>query len=100
MWRVPRKSSLPHDAFGQVLAEHALIIFGDGGPLRLVAFVEEGEPEGEADVAEDERVLRPADHRARAHHRRDVAVDETLARKLGDLDHPLDLRPAALMSIF
>ena len=43
------------------------------------------------DVAEDQRVLRPADHRARAHHGRDVAVDEALPRQVGDLDHLLDL---------
>ena len=53
-----------------------------------------------ADVAEDQRVLRPADHRARAHHGRDVAVDEALARQFGDLDHLLDDRLAAGIVIF
>ena len=50
----------PHHAFGQVLAEHALIIFGDQRPLGLVAFVEEGEAEGEADVVEDQRRSAPS----------------------------------------
>src|SRR5687768_17495997 len=84
-------SRLRRHAFGQVLAEDALVIFGDQGPLSLVAFVEEGEAEGEADVVEDERVLGPADHGPRAHHGRDVAVDEALAGEVRDLDHFLDL---------
>jgi hypothetical protein len=63
-------------------------------PAPLVALVEEGEAEGETDILEDARILRPADHRARAHHGRDVAVDEALPRQIGDLDHVLaSLRP-------
>ena len=87
-------------ALGQVLAEDALVIFRDQRPLGLVALVEEGQPEGEADVAEDQRVLRPGDHRARAHHGRDVAVDEALAGQVGDLDHLLDRRLAVRVVIF
>src|SRR4028118_2360035 len=93
------RSRLPHYAFRQVLAEDPLVIFGDQRPFGLVALVEEGEAEGEADVVEDERVLSPADHRPRAHHGRDVAVDEALARQVRDLDHALDLLAAALMVV-
>src|SRR4051812_11975793 len=92
-------SGLRRDALRKVLAEDALIIFGHQRPLRLVALVQEGEAEGKADVAEDQGVLRPADHRARAHHGRDVAVHEALAGQIGDLDHPVDLLPAALMVV-
>ena len=55
-----------HRRFRQLLAEAALIEFGHQRPLQLVAFVEEGEPEGEADIVEDFGVLGPGDHRARA----------------------------------
>jgi len=68
----------------------ALIVFGDGGALRLVAFVEEGEAEGEADIVEDARVLGPGQHRARRHHRRDIAIDEAGARQIGEGHHALD----------
>src|SRR3954453_18637166 len=83
-------SRLAHHAFGQVLAEHALIIFSDQRPLRLVALVEEADPEGVADVAKNMRVLRPADHRTRAHDGRDIAVDKSLPRELRYLDHLVD----------
>src|SRR5215831_14055963 len=63
-----------HRAFRQLRAKAALIEFGDDRPLQLVALVDEGEPEGEADVLEDLRVFRPGDHRARAHHGREIAV--------------------------
>src|SRR5215472_18845795 len=42
-----------HRAFRQLLPEAALIELGDDRPLELVALVEEGEPEREADVLED-----------------------------------------------
>src|SRR6218665_2665199 len=91
--------SLTDHALRQILAEHALIIFRHGRALGLVAFVEEGQPEREADIVEDERVLRPADHGARAHHGGDVAIDEAASRQVRDLDHPFDLLPAALMVV-
>src|SRR5262245_50267573 len=65
--------------FRQLLAEAALIELGDDRPLQLVTLVDEGEPEGEADVLEDLRVFRPGDHRARAHHGREIAVHEGVA---------------------
>src|SRR5687768_8286899 len=74
---MPGSSNLACDAFGKVGPEHPLVIFRDQRPFRFVALVDERDPKGVADIAEDERVLRPADYRARAHHRRDVAVDET-----------------------
>src|SRR5699024_7057124 len=60
--RCVRPSGLADDAFGQILAEYALVIFGDQRALGLVALVEEADAEGVTDVAEDMRVLRPADH--------------------------------------
>src|SRR3569833_1756910 len=79
-----------HRAFRQLDAEAALIELGDDRTLELVALVEEGEPEGEAEVVEDLGVLRPGDHRARAHHGRQVAVHEGVAREVGDADHLAD----------
>src|SRR5690606_28598019 len=93
-------SRLPDDAFGQVRADEARLIAGDDRPLRLVALVEEGEAEGEADVAENGRVLRPGDDGARAHHGRDVAAHEAAAGEVGDLDHLRHLLAAALVVIF
>src|SRR5262249_25188202 len=61
-----------HGALGQLLAEAALIELGDDRPLELVALVEEGEPEGKADILEDVGVLGPGDHGARAHHGREI----------------------------
>ncbi len=78
-------------AFRQFLAEAALVELGDQRPLELVALVDERGAEGEADVAEDLGILGPRDHRARAHHRRQVAVDEGRARKVGDAHHVGDL---------
>ncbi len=71
----------------QVAAEAALIVLGDDRALGLVALVQEGHPEPEADVAEDARVLGPGDHRARRHHGRDVAGHEAGARQIGERDH-------------
>src|SRR3546814_14079369 len=87
-WAVPPSGSIRsttitsrrpvRHAFGQILAEDALIIFGHQRPFRLIAFVEEAKAEGEADILEDQRILRPTYHRARRHDGRDVAVDEAL----------------------
>ena len=74
----------------QLLSEAALIELGDQRPLQLVAFVDEGQPEGEADIVEDVGVLRPGDHRARAHDGGDVAVHEGVAREVGDAHHLAD----------
>src|SRR5258708_32839606 len=74
-------------ALGRLAAEAALVVLGDRRALDLVAFVEEGDAEGERDIAEDLRVLRPGDHRARRHHGGDVAIDEPGARQIGQRDH-------------
>src|SRR3546814_17919033 len=76
-WAVPPSGSIRsttitsrrpvRHAFGQILAEDALIIFGHQRPFRLIAFVEEAKAEGEADILEDQRILRPTYHRARRH---------------------------------
>src|SRR5713226_2004713 len=78
-----------HRRLGQVAAEAALVELRHDRPLQLVAFVEEGQPEGEADVAENLGVLRPGNHRAWAHDGRDVAVDEGRA---GQIRNPHHLR--------
>ncbi len=84
------------DDFRQLLAEAALIELGDDRPFELVALVDEGQPEGEADVLEDVGVLRPDDDGARAHHGREIAVDEGVAREVGDADHLVDDLAAVL----
>ena len=44
-------------------AEGALVEFGHCGPLQLIALVQEGQPEGEADIAcENFGILGPGDH--------------------------------------
>src|SRR5205085_8588698 len=67
-------AGLPDHALRKILAEHPLIIFGDQRPFGFIALVQEADPERVADVSENVRVLRPADHGARAHDRRNVAV--------------------------
>src|SRR5918995_5302044 len=57
-------------ALRQLLAEAALVELRHERALELVALVQEGEPEREAEIAEDLGVLRPGDHRAGAHHGR------------------------------
>src|SRR5271168_1271872 len=79
-----------HRALRQFLAEAALVELGDQRTLKLVALVDEGQPEGKADIAEDFGVLRPDDHRARAHDGRDIAVHEGVAREVGDAHHLRD----------
>src|SRR4030081_488364 len=66
----------------ELRVEAALIEFSDQRAFQLVALVEEGDAEGKADVGENLGVLRPGDHRARAHHRRQIAVGERVARKV------------------
>src|SRR5579863_1358329 len=77
-------------ALRQLDPEAALIELRHDRPLELVAFVEESDPEREADVAEDLGILRPDDHRARAHDGRDVAVHEGVAGEVGDPHHLVD----------
>src|SRR4051812_41282568 len=79
-----------HRTFRQLDAEAALVELRYDRPLELIALVEEGEPEGKADILEDVGILRPGDHRARAHHRRDVAVHEGVASEVGDAHHLID----------
>src|SRR5216683_6230770 len=87
---VPLDQSRLDAALAQLAAETALIVLGDRRALDLVAFVEEGDAEGERDIAEDLRVLRPGDHGARRHHRRNIAVDEARPRQIGERDHRAD----------
>src|SRR5919106_118979 len=77
-------------ALDQLGAEATLVVLGDDRALGLVALVEEGEPEGEADVAEDDRVLGPRQNRARRHHGRDVAGHEAGPRQVGQAHHLRD----------
>src|SRR6185437_10553226 len=49
-------------ALRQVFPEYALVEFGDHRPLQLVAFVEEGQAECEAEITENLGVLSPGDH--------------------------------------
>src|SRR5262245_17793526 len=75
----------------QFLAEAALVVLGERAALDLVALVEEGQPEGKADVAvEDLGVLGPRDHGTRRHHGRDVAGNEARAREVGKRHHGRD----------
>src|SRR5579871_1530538 len=62
--------------FGKLCVEAALIEFGHQRPLQLVTFVEEGDAERKADIAENLGILRPRDHGARAHYRRQIAIGE------------------------
>src|SRR6185437_8237578 len=80
-WASARLAS--HHAGRDVLVEAALVVLRHRGPLGLVAFVEEGHAEGEADIAENARILRPCDDGARRHDGGDVAVDEAGAREVG-----------------
>ena len=48
-----------------IFVETALIVFRHGVTLGFIAFVEEGEPKGEADIAENLGILGPGDHRSR-----------------------------------
>src|SRR3989442_3286882 len=79
-----------HRGFGKLGVEAALIEFGDDRPFQLIALVEKRDAEREAEVAENLRVLRPGNHRARAHHGRDVAVHEGVPREIRDPHHLAD----------
>src|SRR3546814_3301718 len=77
-----------HAGLGDLVAEAALIVLGHDRPLDLVALVEEGQAEGELQVAaEDVSVLRPGDHGAGRHHGRDVAGHEAGPRQIGAGDY-------------
>src|ERR1700731_4848586 len=55
--------------FSELRVEAALIELSDQRPFQLIALVEERDPEGKADMAENLGVLRPGYHGARTHHR-------------------------------
>ena len=80
-------------------AKAALVELRHDRPLQLIAFVQEGEPEGKADIVEDFGIFRPDDHRARTHHRRDVAVHEGIACQVGDAHHLVDDVAALFVAI-
>src|SRR5712692_3497532 len=82
---------------GQFGPEAALIVFGHGRPFRVVAFVEEGQPKREGEIAEDAGVFGPGHHRARRHHGRYVAVHEPVPGQIGERDHRAD--PAAAVIV-
>src|SRR5512132_4610877 len=88
-WRVSAQRHVD-GRFRQLDSETALIELGHDRSFQFVALVEKRQPEGETDVFEDVGVLRPGDHRARAHHRRNVAVHEGVAREVGDAHHFAD----------
>src|SRR5665213_3518297 len=74
-------------AFRQFLAKAALIEFRHAGAFQLVALVEEGETEGETDIAEDLGILRPGDHGARTHHGGQIPRHEGVAGHVGQPHH-------------
>src|SRR5690606_7929967 len=80
----------------QFLAEAALVAFSHPRALQFVAFVQEGQPERETDIAEYAGILGPGDHRTRAHHGRDVAVDEAGPGQFRHRHHVPDRRLALL----
>src|SRR5829696_9803058 len=74
----------------QFLPEATLIELRHDRPLELVAFVQESQAEGEADILEDVGILRPGDHRARAHYRGNVSIHEGVAGEIGHAHHFAD----------
>src|SRR5690606_23667804 len=84
-------------AFLQFHAEGALVKFGNQRAFQFVALVEEGDAEGESEIAEDLGVFPPGDDRARAHHGRKIAVDEGGAGEVGDAYHARN-RVAAILA--
>src|SRR5207245_7403731 len=62
--------------FRELGAEAALVVFGDGRTLHLVAFVEERQPEAKGQVAEDARILGRRHHLPRRPHGGAVGIDE------------------------
>src|SRR5690606_4007421 len=88
LWLMVASRQLRADAGIPTLGpEAALVVFRPGRPLALVALVEEGQAEREADVAEDAGILGPGDDGARRHDGGDVAVDEAGARQVGAGHH-------------
>src|SRR6202022_172092 len=78
-----RRHASTHDdiyrALRQLLAKTALIEFRDECAFQFIAFVEKGQSERKAGVAENFRILGPSDHRSRAHHGRKISSDERVA---------------------
>src|SRR5690348_13214918 len=74
-------------ALRQFLAETPLIELRDEGTLEFVALVQERDPERKTDVLEDVGVLGPGDDGPRRHDRRQVTVDEGIAREIGHPHH-------------
>src|SRR5919108_6590878 len=72
---IPSRQRHVGGTFGQLLAETALIKLRHQRSLELVTLVKERQSEGEADVAEDFRVLGPGHHGAGTHHSREITVD-------------------------
>src|SRR5579871_3985956 len=54
--------------FRQLFSEGALVELGNRRPLQLVALIDEGHAESEADVAKDQCIFTPSDDSPRAHH--------------------------------
>ena len=77
-------------AFGEFFAKAPLIEFRNGLTLKLVAFVEEGQAEGVADIAEDLGVLRPSDHGAWRHYGGEIAIHEGCPGQVGQMHHLAD----------
>ncbi len=80
--------------FAELDPEAALIVLGDHVTLGLVAFIEEGDAEREAQIAEDVGVLRPHDDRPGRHDGRDVAGHEAVPGEAGEADHGMQPLPA------
>src|ERR1700691_1003212 len=73
--------------FRQFLPKAALIKLRHQRTLELVAFIDESQPEREADIVEDVGGLRPDNHRTRAHDGGNIAVHEGVARQIRDPHH-------------
>src|SRR5471030_2161041 len=68
-----------HRRLRELRVEAALIEFGNQRPFQFVAFIEEGDAERKTDVGENLGIFSPGDHRTRAHHRRQIAIGESVA---------------------
>src|SRR5262245_27344426 len=88
-----------HRRLRQLNTEAALIEFSDNRAFKFVALVQKGESERKPNIVEDLGVLRPNDHRARAHYGRDVAVHERIAREIGDAHHLVNDVAALLVAV-
>ena len=85
-----------HRALRQLFAEAALIELRHLRALQLIALVQKRHPERKADIVENLGVLGPGDHRARAHHCRQIAIHEGVAR---EICHPHHVRHDALLGL-